>query len=289
MTTIYNITEVDEGQEIAAFLKKHGYSRSITTSLKHGDRLLLNGEKARTVDILHNSDILSVTIEDETDIVPNSSLSVPICYEDEDIVVFDKPYDMAVHPSLRHYDDTLANFFAFRYPDITFRSISRLDRNTSGLVVVAKNKLAASILSGNPKMRPKKLYYAVVEGDVSEEYGCCGEIIAPIARENNSIITRVVSPDGKHAHTVFKTIKCSDKMSFLEVSLVTGRTHQIRVHFSHIGHPLMGDDLYGGSRELINRHALHCGEISFIHPITKEKTIVTSDIPEDMKRLVENI
>lgn len=287
MTTVYNITEENEGQEIASFLKKLGYSRSIITSLKHGERLLLNGKKARTVDVMNSGDILSVTVEDETEIVPNSSLFVTVRYEDEDIVVFDKPYDMAVHPSLRHYDDTLANYFAYRYPDTTFRSISRLDRNTSGLVMVAKNKLAAAILSGNPKMRPKKLYYAVVKGDISEEYGCCGEIIAPIARESDSIITRKVSPEGKYAHTVFKVIKSSEKMSFLEISLVTGRTHQIRVHFSHIGYPLMGDDLYGGRRELISRHALHCGEMNFIHPITKEKITVASEIPEDMKILTD--
>ena len=289
MTTKYSITDENEGLEIARYLKFLGYSRSIITSLKQGERLLLNGIKARTVDILHSGDTLTVTVADETEIIPNPSLFVPVSYEDDDIVVFDKPCDMAVHPSLRHYDDTLANYFACRYPDTTFRSISRLDRNTSGLVMVAKNKLAAAILSGNPDMRPKKLYYAVVAGDISREYGCCGEIIAPIARESESIITRRVSPEGKHAHTVFKVIKCSDKMSFLEISLVTGRTHQIRVHFSHIGYPLMGDDLYGGNRELIMRHALHCGEMRFIHPITKDKIAVTSEIPEDMKRLTEMI
>lgn len=289
MTTKYNITKENEGQEIALFLKKLGYSRSIITSLKQDKRLLLNGVKARTVDILHNGDTLTVTIVDETEIIPNSSLLVPIEYEDDDIVVFDKPYNMAVHPSLRHYDDTLANYYAYCYPDTTFRAISRLDRNTSGLVMVAKNKLVAAILSGNPKMRPKKLYYAVVAGDISKEYGCCGEIIAPIDRESDSIITRTVSPSGKYAHTVFKVIKSSDKMSFLEISLVTGRTHQIRVHFSHIGYPLMGDDLYGGNRELIMRHALHCGEMSFIHPITKNKITVASEIPEDIKKLTEMI
>ena len=289
METNYNIAEDGDGKEIAQFLRKLGYSRSIITQIKHGERLLLNGTKARTVDILHSGDVLTVKTEDETEIVPNPSLYVPVAYEDEDIVIFDKPYDMAVHPSIRHYEDTLANYFAYRYSGVTFRSISRLDRNTSGLVMVAKNKLSAAILSGNPKMRPKKLYYAVLTGDISSEFGFCGEIIAPIAREKESIITRIVSPEGQHAHTVFKVIKSSPEMSFIEASLVTGRTHQIRVHFSYKGYPLMGDDLYGGSRELINRHALHCGCLSFTHPITKKKIVVESEIPEDMKRLTDMI
>lgn len=278
-----------DGKTTADLLRRQGFSRAIITQLKQGENLLLNGKKARTVDVIGTGDIVTAIMNDETEIVANGDLSVEIVYEDDDIVVFDKPYDMPVHPSIRHYTDTLANYFTALYPDTTFRSVSRLDRNTSGLVVVAKNQLAAARLSGNPKLRPKKLYYAVTHGDVAGKFGCAGEIIAPIAREKESIITRVVRSDGQYAHTVFKVIKSNNDMSYLEISLVTGRTHQIRVHFSHEGFPLLGDDLYGGSRELIGRQALHCGKISFCHPVTNEFIVIEKEPPVDMRRIIDMI
>lgn len=290
MRTIeYTVPSESDGREAAVFLKSKGYSRAIITDLKQDDRLQVNGVKARTVDIVHTGDKVMIRMEDKNEIIPNPSLTAEIAYEDEDVVVYNKPYDMPVHPSIMHYDDTLANLFIAQHEDTAFRSVSRLDRNTSGLVAVAKNKLAAAWLSGNPKYRPKKLYYAVVSGNVTEKFGCCGEIIAPIARADESIINRVVRSDGKYAHTVFKVIKSSDEMGFLEISLVTGRTHQIRVHFSHYGYPLLGDDLYGGDCTFINRQALHCGQMMFIHPISHKKIIVNADIPEDMKKLTEMI
>lgn len=285
----YIVQSEMDGKMIVDLLRHHGFSRAIITGLKQGENLLLNGVKARTVDIMHTCDRVTAIMNDETEIVPNGDLSVEIVYEDDDLVVFNKPYGMAVHPSIRHYTDTLANYFTALYPNTTFRSVSRLDRNTSGLVVVAKNQLAAARLSGNPKLRPKKLYYAVTHGDVAEKFGYCGEIIAPIAREKESIITRVVRSDGQHAHTVFKVIKSCKDMSYLEISLVTGRTHQIRVHFSYEGFPLLGDDLYGGSRELIERQALHCGKISFYHPVTNKLIVIEKEPPEDMRRVIKMI
>lgn len=281
--------EFDEGAEVGELLRRHGFSHGIITKLKQGSGLLVNGEKVRTVDIVHKGDVIKASMSDDTEIVPNSGLKAEIIYDDDDIVIFDKPPFMPVHPSIRHYDDTLANLFTALYPGTAFRSVSRLDRNTSGLVLVAKNRLAAAKLTAKKENRPKKLYYAVVAGDVTDRFGCCGEIIKPIARVSESIITRTISDDGQYAHTVFKVIKSSRDMSFLEISLVTGRTHQIRVHFSSVGFPLMGDDLYGGSTELINRHALHCGYISFRHPITGESMKFRSEPPTDMQGLIEKI
>lgn len=281
--------ECDEGAELGELLRRHGFSRGIITKLKQGNSLLINGEKARTVDVIHIGDVIKAAMNDDTEIVPNSSLKAEIIYDDDDIVIFNKPPFMPVHPSIRHYDDTLANLFTALYPGTAFRSISRLDRNTSGLVLVAKNRLAAAKLTAKKENRPKKLYYAVAAGDVKEKFGCCGEIIKPIARVSESIITRKISDDGQYAHTVFKVINSSRDMSFLEISLVTGRTHQIRVHFSSEGFPLMGDDLYGGSTELIKRQALHCGYISFVHPITGELMKFRSEPPEDMQSLIERI
>ncbi len=284
----YNITDDFNGKQVQQLLKYYGYSRAAITSLKHGDGLKLNGEHIRTIDILKKGDILTVQTEDKTDIIPNPLLDISVVYEDEDIIVFDKPPFMAVHPSLKHYDDTLANYFTALCPDFTFRSINRLDRNTSGAVVVAKNQLTASRLSGNPKHHPKKLYYAVVGGDISKEYGCAGEIIAPIARVSESIINREVRLDGQYAHTVFKVIKSSEKMSFLEISLVTGRTHQIRVHFSHIGYPLVGDDLYGGDTTSLDRQALHCGSVTFLDSDNCVKK-AEAPFPEDMQKIIDMI
>ena len=285
----YNIDESFDGRQVQQFLKYKGFSRSIITSLQQNNRLQCNGKHIRTVDLLSKGDVITVILEDKTDIVPNSSLDISIAYSDDDIIVFEKPPFMPVHPSLKHYDDTLANYFTALYPGLAFRSINRLDRNTSGLVVVAKNKLSAARLSGDVKFHPQKKYYAVVSGDVTAKFGILGEIIAPIARISDSIINREVREDGQFAHTKFKVIKSNSEMSFLEISLVTGRTHQIRVHFSWAGFPLLGDDLYGGNTQMLDRQALHCGEISFIHPVREEKIVVKSLFPEDMQRIIDKI
>lgn len=285
----YVIDEKFNNKQVQQFLRHLGYSRSIITSLKHPDRLLCNGNHIRTIDLLKTGDNITVTLDDCTDIIPNPTLDIPIAYEDEDVVVFDKPPFMPVHPSLKHYDDTLANYFTALYPETVFRSINRLDRNTSGLVLVAKNKLAAAKLSGDLRYHPRKLYYAVVEGDISKKYGQSGEIIAPIARISDSIINREVRDDGQFAHTKFRVLKSDNLMSFLEISLVTGRTHQIRVHFSWDGFPLIGDDLYGGNTVLLNRQALHCGVIEFIHPSSNEPVCVRTSFPDDIEQLINKI
>ncbi len=285
----YTIDDKFDNKQVQQFLKHLGFSRSIITSLKHNDRLQCNGNHIRTVDLLKSGDVVTVALEDCTDIIPNFSLGIPIIYEDEDIVVFDKPPFMPVHPSLKHYDDTLANYFTALYPETVFRSINRLDRNTSGLVLVAKNKLAAAKLSGDARYHPRKLYYAVVEGNITAKYGNSGEIIAPIARISDSIINREVREDGQFAHTKFKVLKNDEQMSLLEINLVTGRTHQIRVHFSWDGYPLIGDDLYGGNTELLNRQALHCGQIEFIHPVSDKSVCVKTSFPNDIEQLINKI
>lgn len=283
---IYRITSEYNGITVERFLHGKGFGRSMLSSLKqYEDGLMCNGRKIRTVDLLHADDILKVNLHDCSDIIPNGSLNVPIAYEDSDLIVFNKPAFMPVHPSIGHPADTLANYYTALFPNTAFRCVNRLDRNTSGLVIAAKNRPAAMLLN-EKYFSPRKLYYAVVEGDLSQEYGCCGEIIAPIARKSESIITREVNASGKYAHTVFKVIESCDEHSFLEISLVTGRTHQIRVHFSYIGHPLLGDELYGGNMKLINRQALHCGRAEFIHPITRKKVVVKAELTNDIRAIL---
>lgn len=236
-----------------------------------------NGELVRSIDMVYDGDVIILKTDDTSLLEPNGALNVTVAFENENLVVFDKPSGMPVHPSIKHQGDTLGNYFAYLYPELTFRPVNRLDRDTSGLCIAAKNAHAANLLQGSCE----KVYYAAVHGSTDEQ----GTIDAPIARFQESIILRCISPQGQRAVTHYNRIKCNDKYSLEKILLETGRTHQIRVHFSHIGHPLAGDDMYGGEREDIQRQALHCGELSFTEPLFGEKITVTSPLPDDIAAL----
>ena len=252
-----------------------GVSRRLLQRLKHrSGGITCNGKHARTVDTVSEGDVIVLSPEEETGIEPNPGLRADIVYEDDRLAVFNKPHGMPVHPSIRHRTDTLANLFAHLYPELTFRSVNRLDKDTSGLCVVAKDPHTASQLQN----RCEKVYYAAVHGETP----AAGVIDAPVAREQESIIVRCVREDGKRAVTRYRTIQRSGKYSLLEIHLETGRTHQIRVHFSHMGHPLAGDDLYGGLREDISRQALHCGAMTIKLPESGEIRTFTAPLPEDI-------
>ncbi len=280
MNSLTFIVDTEIPRPLKNYLQENcGVSSGLLRRLKNQGGIAVNGEFARTVDMVSMGDIITLTETGECTAEPNPDLNVTIAFENEAVVVFDKPSGMPVHQSTRHRDDTLANFFASRYPNLVFRAVNRLDRDTSGLCLVAKNSHTANILQG----KPHKLYYAVVQGSTAES----GTIDAPIARLAESIITRCVRDDGQRAVTHYKKIRESNGYSLLEIDLETGRTHQIRVHFSHIGYPLAGDDLYGGSREFIGRQALHCGELSFVCPLTKEKITVKAPLPDDIEGLLQ--
>lgn len=265
----YKITKLDEQFTVGKYLSLvHGYSARALTKLKQSaDGLLLNGVHIRTVDFIKEGDILSATLEEQSDIFPNSELSVPIVYEDDDLIIFNKPYDMPVHPSRNHQTDTLANAFCgymqSKGHNGTFRAINRLDRDTTGLCVVAKNKLVASFLSGELN----KEYTAICSGVVTPS---SGRIDAPIERCDEFSITRRVGENGQRSVTDYEVLKVNCKYSLVKVNLQTGRTHQIRVHFAHLGYPLAGDSLYGGDCTELSTHALCCNKVWFTHPITKQ-------------------
>ena len=268
-----------DGVQAQVFLKVRGFSRRALIRLKQSGGLTRNGELLRTVDVVCAGEELCVTLSDDSESAePNAALNAPVIYEDEDIVVFNKPPYMPVHPSIRHRGDTLANLFAAMYPGLPFRPINRLDRNTSGLCVCAKNQYAASVLSGTLS----KVYYAVTCGTPPGD-----TVDAPIGRAGDSIITRCVTPDGQRAVTHYERAGGSSVHPLLRVTLETGRTHQIRVHLSHVGFPLCGDEMYGGDMSEIERHALHCGEVSFTQPVTGEKITLTAPLPEDMSELIK--
>lgn len=230
-------------------------------------------------------------------VLPQSGIPVNIAYEDAFAVVLEKPPQLAVHPTLNYPGGTLANGYAAwamqRGESPVFRPVNRIDKDTSGLVLAAKHAYAAPLLAQNVE----KLYYAIVEGELPLGEGV---IDAPIGRRGDSIIGRCVTPDGKPSRTEYTILEAKNGLSLAACVPVTGRTHQIRVHFASIGHPLAGDDLYGGSRERIGRQALHCARQTFLVPQSKrdaeglqvemplcwKSVTVESTLPKDMKELL---
>ncbi len=281
---LLTVGEEEDGALARNFLKRHGFSVRVINGLKRNSGLTRGGEILRTVDRVFKGEVVRVVIEErvgsvgEFGITPNPALRAEVVYEDSDVVVFNKPPDMPVHPSLSHAEDTLANLFAARYPDSAFHALFRLDKNTSGLCVVAKNRYCAYALAG--KLR--KTYYAVTDGIITE----AGSIDAPIGRADNSIIGREVRSDGQRAVTHYKPIAYGCGRTLFEITLETGRTHQIRVHFAHIGHPLCGDEMYGGDCSAIRRQALHCGMVEFTNPVSGEQVALASELPNDIKVLI---
>lgn len=270
--------ERTEPCRLDTFLRQDcGVSRRQISRLKHmPDGMTRSGQIIRSVDLVYSGDIIRLQIEDTTDIPANPELAVSVVFEDEDLLVFDKPAGMPVHPSLNHRTDTLGNAFAAHYPELTFRPVHRLDRNTSGLTAVAKHPVAAANLHG----RICKTYLALACGALPES----GTITAPIGRVPDSLIQRCVSPDGKPAVTHYKVIQKCGKYTLIQLCLETGRTHQIRVHMAYIGCPLAGDDLYGGDCTGIFRHALHCSSFRYTDMQGRQHCI-SSPLPEDMQQL----
>lgn len=269
----YRIEEELQEENIGFFLRRHGYSRHILSHLKNTENgIVCNGTAARPSHILQKGDNLTVTIvEDKSseNIVP-VSMPLHIVYEDEDLVVIDKAADMPIHPSIHNFDNTLANALAAYYQEqkeaFVYRCINRLDRDTTGLLIVAKNMLSGAILSDMVKKRAiHREYLAIACGRTPAE----GTVDAPIARREQSVLERCVDFErGERAVTHYKTLEYKNGYSLVSLKLETGRTHQIRVHMKYLGHPLTGDYLYNPDYTLISHQALHSYRLIFRHPIT---------------------
>lgn len=275
------ITDKDSGRQIRDYLRDFGVSSALLTKLKNTENgITKNGVFARTIDKIFTDDTLKITIENKGRMPEKLTESnVQAVYNDADILVLNKPAFMPVHESRNHRGDTLANAAAcYMERDTAFRAVYRLDRDTSGLVLIAKNELAACKLAG----KIQKDYYAVCSGELSGK----GTINLPIRRVRESIIERGVFDDGEKAVTHWEAVSRKNGNTLLKLNLETGRTHQIRVHFSHLGYPLLGDTLYGGSTDLIDRQALHCKTIYFTHPITHKEMMLNCDFPTDFKGLI---
>ena len=276
----FTASDKDSGVKIRDYLRAFGVSSSLLTRLKQTENgITLNGEFARTIDTLSYGDRLVIRIENRGHMPSPMKADIEVCYEDEDVIVLCKPPLMPVHESRNHIGDTLSNFVAYHLDeDTAFRAVFRLDRDTSGLVLVAKHELAASKLAG----KIDKDYYAVVEGEIKES----GTVDMPIARCGDSIIKRRVSSDGERAVTLYEPVQNLDGATLVRCKLETGRTHQIRVHMTYIGHPLLGDSLYGGDCTKISRQALHCKDIYFTHPVTSQNMHITCNFPNDISELL---
>ena len=271
------------------FLKQEGFSRHILSSMKNssGNCIVLNGERGFGRSVLKEGDRLVVTVPEveSGENIIRTEMDLDILYEDEDILVINKPAGMPVHPSMGNYENTLANgiawYFSQKGKDFVYRCINRLDRDTTGALILAKNPLSAAVLSVQMKRRQiRRTYLALVDGVLPES----GVVDAPIARMEGSVITREVNFEtGESAVTHYERLAVGRYYSLAELHLETGRTHQIRVHMKYIGHPLPGDYLYHPDYRRIQRQPLHSFQLEFTHPITKEPMLFTAPVPEDFR------
>lgn len=285
------IIKENKHQSINQILKQEF---KISARLQHklitSKQIFLNGNQVDSRILPQINDVITVNLdfnEESKNIIP-TQMSLNIVYEDEALLILDKPAGIAVHPSILHYTDSLANGVKYYFDSIglkrKIRPVNRLDLNTSGLIVFAKNDYVQECLIQQMQNNEfKKEYLAIVHGVFEKAQGT---ISLPIARKENSIIERHISENGQEAVTHYEVLKTSNDLSLVHCTLQTGRTHQIRVHMSAIGHPLVGDTLYGPNfSDSITRQALHSYKISFIHPISHNPIIITSKLPEDMEKV----
>ncbi|MCG7344633.1 RluA family pseudouridine synthase [Sporosarcina sp. ACRSL] len=281
------------------FLHGHGISKRTLTAVKFdGGRLLVNGEERTVRHILTRGDAVIVEFPLEVPsvgLVPQTG-NLAIAYEDDSILIIDKPAGQGTIPSRDHPDGTVANFVAGKFQNeqvpATVHVVTRLDTDTSGLVCIAKNRHIHHLLSEQMQsIGFDRRYIAIVEGYVEVEKDIF-TIEQPIGRKDGSIIERTVRKDGQYARTDVQVLDRfelnGEPYTSVSLTLHTGRTHQIRVHMQWLGHPLVGDDLYGGSLRLIGRQALHCASIGFRHPLTNEHVTFTSRLPLDMEGLIHH-
>ena len=287
----FTISSEQDGMLLRDFLKKHcKLSHRMTKRLKYSEGgIRVNGETVTVRRVLHTGDLVELAAEDAapTEKIRPVDLPIDILYEDDDLVVPAKPANMPPHPSHDHYDDTVANALCYRYERLgipfCFRPINRLDRDTSGLLLIARGQIAADRL--NRAMREgriRKSYLAILEGAPEPAEG---EIETHLCRTDASIIVRrVCAPEegGDYALTRYRTLAVSDGYALVEASPITGRTHQLRVHFAHIGHPIVGDDMYGHPHPEMPRQALHAHTLTFPHPADGRRIDACAPLPEDM-------
>lgn len=285
----YFLTKEQEGATVSEYLRSLGYSRGILLRLKRTPRgILRNGEPVYGSTRLQSGDRLDILLREEasSENIPATPMDLSILYEDEDLLVLNKPADLPIHPSLGNYENTLANGVAYYYQsrgqNFVYRCINRLDRDTTGALILAKHAYSASLLSAAiQERRIRRTYLALVQGICPAK----GTVSAPIARKPDSILQREVNfQTGAKAVTHFERLDTRNHLSLVQLNLETGRTHQIRVHMKYLGYPLLGDYLYHPDYRRIGRVSLHSYQLEFSHPVTGAPLCFCAPVPGDFLR-----
>ena len=290
MNLKYIVKKSDESIK-QIFKNEFNMSDRFILKLKNQKAIFLNGDSVYINSKIVENDVLEVIEnfeEDSSNILSNSNIDFKILFEDEFLLIVDKPAGIPVHPSILHYEDSLSNGVKYYFEKIglkkKIRPVNRLDKDTSGIVIFAKNEYIQECLVKQMKLNIfKKTYISILDGILEKD---SGTINAPISRKNNSIIEREISDTGEIAISHYKVLKRLNSMTVVQYTLETGRTHQLRIHSKYIGHPIVGDSLYGNESNLISRQALHATEIEFIHPITKRELVINSPCPDDIQLLI---
>ena len=284
-TLQYTVSAAYDGDTVQNFLRREcGLSWRMVVRLKHAENgIVVDGAHARSIDRVKAGQTVTLTMPTEQVKIEGAKMPLDVVYEDDYVLVVNKPPYLAVHPSAGKPEPTLANAVVAYYEKNgtphSFRPVNRLDRNTSGLLLAGKNPHVVYALAGNVK----KEYRAIVLGEMTEN----GTVDAPIRVKEGCTITREVGEGGKESVTHYEVLAHDAEISYLRVWLETGRTHQIRVHLSSLGFPLAGDTMYGTDETVMPRHALHCGKMEFVHPITGEIVSLTAPLPEDMRDVLK--
>lgn len=291
----YVVTEEDKGIPVKGLLRQRfTFSSRMRTKLKYQNLVRLNGEEVAGWITPNVGDVITISLPEEKSDFPPEDIPIYVVYEDDDILILNKQPGVTVHPTKGHPDHTLANGL-MKYMNDTeqafkIRFVNRLDMDTSGLLIVAKNAHAQEEITKQMKANTtEKRYKAIVHGNVEEDEFT---INLPIGRPDPESIARCVLPvesGGYDSITHVKVLARYGDFTMVELLLETGRTHQIRVHMSHLGHPLVGDHLYGGDENLFHRQALHSYHLKIDHPITRERLTLNADLPDDIKELIERI
>ena len=296
MKLLYKVKSTDTYQNVQEILKcEFQISERLLHKLKRNNAICLNGQPVFPNAHIDANDEISVIIlfDEESDNIVPTKMDLDIIYEDDGYIVLNKPTGIPVHPSMDHYEDSLSNGLKYYFNKINLkrkiRPVNRIDKNTSGLVIFAKNEYVQECFIRQMKDNSfYKEYIAICNGIFDSKSGI---INAPIARKENSIIERCINENGDISVTHYEVLQenLKERYSIVRCVLETGRTYQIRVHMQYVGHPLLGDSLYGATSNLIDRQALHAHKCSFFHPIAKKKAEYIAPIPQDMQKLIDNI
>lgn len=276
----------EENKLKSELLDKMNISVRMLCSIKKEKSVTVNGKYVPMHTMVCGTDIIKIELPHESNEYEAQQMGIEVLYEDFDLLVVEKPFGMVVHPTRNHLENTMLNALKYYFDENGIKSkvrfVNRLDRDTSGILIVAKNAYAHSVLTKDTSMwEMHKKYIAVVEGKLDES----GTIRLPIIKSEDGI-RRMVDENGQECVTHYRTVASNERASFVELELETGRTHQIRVHMSAMGHPIFGDELYGGNLDLIERQALHCIELGFYSPRLEKEIRVKTKLHDDITELL---